>query len=63
MTTTTIDGNVVEYNDTNLVKNNEDHVDSNYNGNTLTYTHISVHVYMYTDMYTYIRIYIVNTAV
>ena len=32
VTTTTVDGNVVEYNDTNLIKNNEDHVDSNYNG-------------------------------
>ena len=55
VTTTTIDGNVVEYNDTNLVKNNEDHVDSNYNGNIFMY--IYIYTYICPCIYVYIYIY------
>ena len=55
VTATTVDGSIVEYNDSNLVKNNEDLVDSNYNGNNIIlyvlyiciiYIYIYVYIYM-----------------
>ena len=53
VTATTVDGSIVEYNDSNLVKNNEDLVDSNYNGNIILLYVLYIYIYM-------MRMYVMN---